>query len=42
MSFYPKHEDRLARLEERLRRAQVVTPDLMSDLIAAACTAFRC
>jgi hypothetical protein len=33
-----KHEDRLARLEERLRRAQVLTPGLVSDLIAAACT----
>lgn len=36
MLFVPKH-DRLGELEDRLRRALVVTPDLMSDVIALAC-----
>jgi hypothetical protein len=39
MLFVPKH-DPLGELEERLRRALVVTPDLMSDVIARACPRF--
>lgn len=40
MLFYPKHEERLGRLEEKLRRAQTVTPQLMSDVVAQACGRF--
>jgi hypothetical protein len=40
MLFYPTHEERLGRLEEKLRRAQTVTPQLMSDVIAQACGRF--
>jgi hypothetical protein len=38
MLFDPKHEDRLGGLEKRLRRAHALTPDLLSDVIAQACT----
>jgi hypothetical protein len=38
MLFFPKYEEQLGVLEERLRRAQALTPDLMSDVIAKACT----
>jgi hypothetical protein len=37
MLFRPNHQERLGRLEEQLRRAQTVTPKLMSDVIAQAC-----
>lgn len=37
MLLHSKHEDRLARLADRLRLAQEVTPDLISSVIAAAC-----
>jgi len=37
MLFDPKPEQYLGRLETRLRRAQTVTPDLMSDVIGEAC-----
>jgi hypothetical protein len=40
MSFYPTHEVRLGRLEGQLRRSQMVTPKLMSDVIAQACVRF--
>jgi hypothetical protein len=40
MSFYPTHEVRLGRLEGKLRRSQMVTPKLMSDVIAQACVRF--
>ena len=40
MLFDPKHEERLGRLEEQLRRAQAITPELMSDVIAEACVRF--
>jgi hypothetical protein len=33
MLFYPRHEERLGRLEEELRRAQTVTPELITDII---------
>jgi hypothetical protein len=38
MLFDPKHEDRLGELEARLRGAHALTPDLLSDVIAQACT----
>jgi hypothetical protein len=38
MLFDPKHEKPLDALEERLRRAHAVTPDLISHVIANACT----
>ena len=38
MSFYPKYEEQLGVLKERLRRAHALTPELMSDVIAKACT----
>ena len=38
MLFDPKHEDRLDALEEQLRRAPALTPDLISNVIADACT----
>jgi hypothetical protein len=38
MLFDPKHEEHLGRLETRLRCAQAITPDLMSDAVAQACT----
>src|ERR1700730_13207737 len=37
MLFDPKHE-RLGGLEERLRRAHALTPDLISDVVTQACT----
>jgi hypothetical protein len=40
MLFDPKREERLGRLEEQLRCAQALTPQLMSDVIAQACTRF--
>lgn len=40
MLFDPKHEQHLGVLEAQLRRAQAVTPDLMSDVIAQACVCF--
>jgi hypothetical protein len=40
MLFNPRHEDRLGGLEERLRRADALTPDLMTDVIAEACMWF--
>ena len=40
MLFNPKHDDRLARLEEQLRRADAVTSELMSDVMAVACVRF--
>jgi hypothetical protein len=39
MLFDPKHE-RLDGLEERLRRVHALAPELMSDVIAQACTRF--
>ena len=38
MLFDPKYEEQLEVLEERLRHAHAFTPDLMSDVIAKACT----
>lgn len=38
MSFDPGHEDGLARLAEQLRHAPSVTADLVSAVIAEACT----
>jgi hypothetical protein len=35
-----KHGERLGRLEQQLRRAQALAPELMSDVIAQACTRF--
>jgi hypothetical protein len=40
MLFDPKHDDRLARLEDRLRCAEAVTSELMSDVMADACVRF--
>ena len=40
MLFDPKYEEQLDVLEERLRHAHAFTPDLMSDVIAKACTRF--
>ncbi len=40
MLFYPDREARLGRLGEKLRRAQTVTPELLSDLVAQACVRF--
>ena len=37
MLFDPKHDNRLGGLEEQLRRAQAITPGLMSEVIAGAC-----
>jgi hypothetical protein len=37
MLFHPNHQDHLGRLEAKLRRAQTVTPKLMSDVAAQAC-----
>jgi hypothetical protein len=39
MLFHPDHQD-LGRLEAQLRRAQTVTPKLISDVIAQACVRF--
>ena len=38
MSFDPKHEEHLGALEAQLRRAPALTPDLISKVIADACT----
>ena len=38
MLFDPKHEEHLDALEEELRRAPALTPDLISNVIADACT----
>ena len=40
MLFDPKREDPLARLEERLRCADAITPELMSAVITEACARF--
>jgi hypothetical protein len=40
MLFDPKHDERLANLEERLHSANAVTSGLMSDAIAIACVRF--
>jgi hypothetical protein len=40
MSCSPTHEAGLSQLEERLRRAQTVTPKLVSDLTAQTCMRF--
>ena len=42
MLFDPKYEEQLDVLEERLHQAHAFTPtrDLMSDVIAKACTRF--
>jgi hypothetical protein len=38
MLFDPKHEDRLDRLMEQLRLAPALTADLISNVVAGACT----
>jgi hypothetical protein len=38
MLFDPKHEQRLGGLEQELRRTRALTPDLLSEVIAQACT----
>ena len=38
MSFHPKHEERFDALEAQLRRAPALTSDLISNVIADACT----
>ena len=40
MLFDPKHEEHVGRLEDGLRHANALAPDLMSDVIAQACTRF--
>jgi hypothetical protein len=40
MFFDPTREERLAKLEQRLRRARVITAELISDVIAQACLRF--
>jgi hypothetical protein len=40
MLFHPKHDEPFDRLEEQLRRAQAITRDLVSDVIAQACMRF--
>jgi hypothetical protein len=40
MLFDPKHEEHLGGLEQELRRAHAITPDLLFDVIAQACTRF--
>jgi hypothetical protein len=40
MLFNPKHEQHLGMLEAQLRRAQALTPELMSDVIVQACVRF--
>ena len=37
MLFDPKHGQYLGRLEAQLRRAQILTPELMTEVIAQAC-----
>ncbi len=41
MLFNPKHDTPLARLEERIRLAEDITPELMLDVIAFACCRFH-
>jgi hypothetical protein len=36
----PKHREHLSALEEQLRRAQAITPELLAGVIAQACTRF--
>jgi hypothetical protein len=38
MLFKPTHENRLDRLEDKLRLAHAVTPDLISSIIVDTCT----
>jgi hypothetical protein len=38
MLFNPKNEDRLDRLAYQLRSAPALTPELISNVIADACT----
>jgi hypothetical protein len=38
MLFAPDPDRRLVELQDQLRRAQVVSPDLMSKVVAGACT----
>ena len=40
MLFDPKHEEHLGGLENQLRRAQTITPDLMFAVTAEACECF--
>ena len=40
MLFNPRHENRFGGQEERLRRADELTPDLMREVIAETCTRF--
>src|SRR5262245_28759873 len=40
MLFDPTREKSVERLTETLRRAQAITPDLMSEVIAQACVRF--
>jgi hypothetical protein len=40
MLFDPKHGQYLGRLEAQLRRAQGLTPELMTEVIAQACVRF--
>jgi hypothetical protein len=40
MLFDPKHAEHLGGLENQLRRAQTITPDLMSAMTAEACERF--
>jgi hypothetical protein len=40
MLFNPEHEDALGQLTQQLCLSQVVTPDLLAVIIAAACTRF--
>ena len=40
MLFDPKHGQYLGTLEAELRRAQILTPELMSEVIAQACVRF--
>ena len=37
MLFDPKYENRLDRLTEQLRLAPALTPDLVSNVVVAAC-----
>jgi hypothetical protein len=40
MLFDPKHDEHLGRLEQRLRRAQAITLELLSEVIAEGCVRF--
>ena len=37
MTFDPNHEEPLRALQEQLRRARTITPELMAEVIARAC-----